>query len=498
MLLSPQSPIILAPWRSDSTICRNVSPLLRYLGVMLPYTPLHHLLMRQAVIPLIMTSGNISEEPIAGDNEEALKRLGGIADYFLMHNRDIYATYDDSVLFFMKGCPQIVRRARGFAPYPVHLPFSVECILACGAEEKSTFCLTRDNHAFVSQHIGDLKNMETMEHFSATIVLYKKLFRIGPAIIAYDMHPDYLSTKYALDQADGTLKLTAVQHHHAHIASCMADNAVTGQVIGVALDGTGYGTDGKKRAGEFLTADYNGFRRAGHLQYLPLPGGDAAVQRPYRTAIGYISALLGRDKLRTDMPFLQAVSCDEIDVVVKQIESGINTPYTSSMGRLFDAVSALLDICGRITYEGQAAVELEMTAYDYRNENAILYPFEFKINQQTTEILLSGLFTDIMKDIRSGERAGFISYKFHCSIAAMINNMCCAIRKDTSLSSVALSGGVFQNRLLLEKTVPLLENNGFAVLLHKQVPCNDGGISLGQAVIAHHTQGESNVSGSTG
>ena len=498
MLLSPQSPIILAPWKRNSSVLQNVSPQLRYLGIMLPYTPLHHLLLKQVKLPLVMTSGNISEEPITRDNEEVLRRLSSIADYFLVHNRDIHSTYDDSVLFFFKDTPQMVRRARSYAPHPIHLSFQSEQILACGAEEKSNFCLTRDDHAFVSQHIGDLKNLETMEHFTDTVGLYKKLFRIEPKVIAHDMHPDYLSTKYAREQ--GSVKLISVQHHHAHIASCMADNALSSPVIGVALDGTGFGIDGHIWGGEFLVSDYGSFRRAGHLQYLPLPGGDAAIQRPYRTAIGYIATLLNKDALQPILPFLKTVATDEINIILKQLDAGFNTPLTSSMGRLFDAVSAMLGIRQRINYEGQAAVELEMAAYDYRNEaTGLSYPYILENDNGTTVVLLQNLFDAIIKDIRRGEKTGLLSLKFHHSIAAIINDMCAVIRKDTGINNVALSGGVFQNRLLLEVTVPLLENNGFIVFTHRQVPCNDGGISLGQAVIAHHTvQGERHVSGSAG
>ena len=306
LLTSPQSPIVLVRWREDSSISRDVAPGLRFLGVMLPYTPLHHVLLRDAGLPLVMTSGNLSEEPIATDNEEALARLAGIADYSLLHNRDIYSGYDDSVAVVELGAARLVRRARGYAPYPVPLQFEAGQVLGCGAEERNTFCLTRDHYAFVSQHIGDMENLETLEHFQDTVSLYKGLFHVEPEIIAHDLHPDYLSTRYAQELGASGRKLVPVQHHHAHIASCMADNGLDSPVIGVAFDGTGMGTDGRIWGGEFLVADYGGFRRAGHLEYLPLPGGDAATNRPYRTAIAYILTLLGEDDLNAVIAMSQS------------------------------------------------------------------------------------------------------------------------------------------------------------------------------------------------
>jgi len=289
LLQSPQCPIVLLRWKPNSSnISPAVAPNLNYLGVMLPYTPLHHLLLRETGIPLVMSSGNLSEEPIAKDNSEALIRLSGIADYFLFHNRDIFARYDDSV-YMVEGVPQAIRRARGYAPFPTSLPFEAKQILACGAELKNTFCLTKDKHAFLSQHIGDMENEETLEHFENTIELYKKLFRIEPEIVAYDMHPEYLSTKYALNIGlEQGLSLVPVQHHHAHIVSCLVENKVEGPVIGVAFDGTGYGTDGTIWGGEFLLADWHSFQRAGHLEYVPLPGGEAAIRKPYRMALSYL------------------------------------------------------------------------------------------------------------------------------------------------------------------------------------------------------------------
>jgi len=435
-----------------------------------------------------MTSGNISEEPICKDNDEAVRRLSGIADYFLVHNRDIYARYDDSVTIVEKGDLQLTRRARGYAPFPVHLTFNAKQVLGCGAEEKNTFCLTRDNYAFVSQHIGDMENLETVDHFENTLSLYKKLFRIEPEIVAYDLHPEYLSTKYALElgSRSGQLKLVPVQHHHAHIASCMADNKIEAPVIGVALDGTGYGSDGRIWGGEFMIADYKGFERLGHLEYLPLPGGAAAIKRPYRIAVGYLVTLLGESSLTPGLSFLKHIDPIEIELIKQQLRAGINSPLNSSMGRLFDAVSALIGVRTEIDYEGQAAVELEMVAYDAVDKvGDRAYPFCIIEIEGVHIIQLKELFASVVKDLSGRISKACIAAKFHNTVAKMILEMCRLIAGKTGINQVALSGGVFQNRMLFRKVVPMLESAGLSVLVHKQVPCNDGGISLGQSVIAN-------------
>ncbi|HEU65071.1 MAG TPA: carbamoyltransferase HypF [Chloroflexi bacterium] len=514
LLASPQSPIVLTRWREDSSVARQVAPNLRFLGIMLPYTPLHHILLRDTGLPLVMTSGNLSEEPIARDNDEALRRLSGIADYFLVHNRDIYSRYDDSVAIVERGTSQLVRRARSYAPYPIRLPFEARQVLGCGAEEKNTFCLTKDNYAFVSQHIGDMENMETLEHFDSTISLYKRLFHIEPEIVVHDFHPDYPATKYARELGESGMKLVPVQHHHAHIASCMVDNGLESPVIGVAFDGTGLGADGNIWGGEFLVADYSSFNRAGHLEYLPLPGGEAAIKRPYRTAIGYILTLLGEDALdaviaspdfigakQSGLASIAQVSEVEIEVIKRQIERKINSPLTSSMGRLFDAISALLSIRGEIDYEGQAAVELEMAAYssviarpvpskareldEAISDTQESYPYQVVEDKGIRIVHLKDILSSVIEELRQGVSRGRISVKFHNTVARMTNEMCHLIAGEIGISQVALSGGVFQNRLLLRKTVSLLEGSGLRVFTHRQVPCNDGGISLGQAIIAN-------------
>ncbi len=483
LLASPGSPIVLMKKRPDSNIAEDVAPGLDYLGVMLPYTPLHHLLLHEAGLPLVMTSGNISEEPIARDNDEALRRLGSIADFFLIHDRDIYARYDDSVMTVTGGAPRFVRRARGHAPYPIHLPRTSRQVLACGAEEKNTFCLTRDNFAFVSQHIGDMENLETLEHFTDTIELYKKLFRIQPETIAYDTHPEYLSTKYALEIASTQkTNLISIQHHHAHIASCLVDNGQDGPVIGVSLDGTGYGSDGRIWGSEFLVADCQKFTRATHLEYLPLPGGARAIKRPYSTAIGYLLAL-GIDPDPTLPPF-EGISEEEIDIIKHQVATGLNTPLTSSMGRLFDAVAALVGIRGIIEYEAQAAIDLE-TAASHETGETGRYPFKVTEVDGVNIVRLGDLLAAIIEDLGCQTSKPVIAARFHNTVAGMIVELCQTISSHTGLSEVALSGGVFQNRLLLEKSVTRLESAGFTALTHRQVPCNDGGISLGQAVIAN-------------
>jgi hydrogenase maturation protein HypF len=485
LLASPYSPIVLLRWKPKSSVSPAVAPNLKYLGVMLPYTPIHHLLLRETNLPLVMTSGNLSEEPIAKDNDEAVRRLAGIPDYFLVHNRDIYARYDDSVTIVEKGVPQLIRRARGYAPYPIHLSFKGQQILGVGAEEKNTFCLTRDDYAFVSQHIGDMENLETMEHFTNTIELYKKLFRIEPRIIAHDLHPDYLSTKYAQELAANSpeLKLIPVQHHHAHIVSGMVDNGITTPVIGVAFDGTGYGTDGTIWGGEFMVADYCGFNRMGHFEYLPLPGGAQAIKKPYRTVIGYIQSLFDENNLK-NFAFLEHIDPDEMRIIQRQMEQKINSPLTSSCGRLFDAVSALIGVRSEIQYDAQAAIELEMLACDEENENSV-FPFTIVEQNSVNLIKVKELFSAIIKDLQNNVSQARIAARFHNTVARIILNVCQAIYKETDITQVVLSGGVFQNRLLLRRAVSLLEAEDFKVFTHRQVPTNDGGISLGQAIVAN-------------
>ncbi len=489
LITSPQCPIVLLERLEHSTAAPNVAPGHRTLGVMLAYTPLHHILLRDVGRPLVMTSGNLSEEPIACDNDEALRRLGGLADAFLLHNRDIYSRYDDSVwqvAVWENGAPaaQPLRRARGYAPFPISLPFPVAPLLAVGPELKNTFCLTRDQYAFVSQHIGDMENLETLEHFRHTLEVYRRLFRLEPQGIVHDLHPDYMTSRFAREYAGqmGIPILGAVQHHKAHIAACLADSGRhpdDGEVIGVAMDGTGYGEDGRIWGGEWFAGGYAGMRRMAHLMYLPLPGGDAAIHHPWRIAAGYLYSLFGRRAVPEDL-----APPDHLELLFQQVDRRLNTPLTSSMGRLFDAVSALLGICRRASYEAQPAIEMEHAA-EPPSFSDPPYPFAQEEQDGITIVRLEPLLEAILRDRASGMPAPAIAWRFHLTIAHMIAEVCASIAKRTGLRTVALSGGCFQNLLLLRLTVPLLESAGFHVLLHRQVPCNDGGVALGQAVLGH-------------
>lgn len=490
LLTSRQSPIVLLRRRTGRFgVCPSVAPNLEYLGVMLPYTPLHHLLTAESNLPLVLTSGNLSGEPIAKDNEEALRRLGDVADYFLLHNRDIHVRYDDSVCMVSEGIPRTVRRARGFVPHPVSLPYTSRQVLACGAEEKNTFCLTRDRYAFVGPHIGDLSDEQTFEHYESCIDLFRRMFRIDPRMVACDMHPDYASTKYAerVSRWQG-LPLIPVQHHHAHIVSCMVENGEAGPVIGVAFDGTGYGTDGAIWGGEFLLADFKGFRRAGHLEYVPMPGGEAAIRKPYRMALAYMFSLLEENIDLKGLPLEKYTG--EADLIRRQLARCVNAPLTSSAGRLFDGVSALLGIREEIDYDSQAAIELESAAMGECGRPAP-YPFSFSEESGTCIIQTGPLIDAVIRDIRAGVSDSRIAMAFHVTMADMIAALCRRIYEDTGVRHVALSGGVFQNRLLLGLARAALEKEGFEVFLQAQVPCNDGGISLGQAVVADHVFSDS-------
>lgn len=476
LLESVKRPILLLREKKDSKLAKSVAPNQKYQGVMLPSTPIHHIILNYYGKPLVMTSGNITEEPIAMENEEALERLKGIADSFVLHNRGIYSRYDDSVARIVFDEEILLRRARGYAPFPIYLPFEVDEILACGAELKNTFCLTKKNYAFISQHIGDLENMETMESFLKTLELFKKLFRINPKIVAYDLHPRYLSTQYALS-IEG-VKLVGVQHHHAHMVSCMIENGFTGKAIGVTFDGTGYGLDGKIWGGEFLLGDLKDFERLGHLSYVPLAGGEETVRKPFRMALCYLLSIGKEIPSYLHRNFLEILKDEEIKAIESMIKTGLNTVLTSSCGRLFDAVSAVLGIREINSYEAQSAMELEMIADE--NED-VYYPFQVRDNLRFDQI---SIFNSVLEDIKKGVEREKISARFHNTIAYIILKGCEIMREKKGVNTVALSGGVFQNLYLFKKVVNLLKNKGFSVLYHKKVPTNDGGISLGQAIIA--------------
>jgi hydrogenase maturation protein HypF len=495
--------VVPDPAVTSAAVADNVAPKNRYLGVMLPYTPLHHVLMKKSGMVLIMTSGNLSEEPIAAENEEAMRRLGDIADAFLMHDRDIFSRYDDSVVRKADGEMQLIRRARGYAPYPVKLPFKSKTqILAVGPEQKNTFCLVKQDNAFVSQHIGDLENAETLAHYQATLELYERLFRVKPALIAYDLHPEYLSTKFALGLAKETgLPLVGVQHHHAHTAGVMAEHGMKDPVIGISFDGTGYGTDGTLWGGEILVADWAGFERVAHFRPVALPGGAAAIKRPARMAVSYLYTLLGSSALALPLPVLRRLGKDERFVVPQMIDKRLNSPLTSSCGRLFDAVAALLDVRDEARFEGQAAMELEAVA-NGRPDGT--YPIGLrespapkklaKLGKDAGERLVEGgtvlvldqtlLFEALLSDIDDGCTVPVMAGRFHAAVADAIVAVCRRLREERGLATVALSGGVFQNKLLSELVGAKLRRSHFTVLTHRFVPANDGGISLGQAVSA--------------
>lgn len=481
LLLSPQRPIVLLERRATSTVVEQVAPGQRSLAAMLPYSPLHVLLLeRQPGFPeaLVMTSGNLSEEPIAIENGEARQRLARLADAFLMHDREIETRCDDPVMRSFAGAPYPLRRSRGYAPFPVRLPWEAPPLLAAGAELKNTFCLTRGDYAFLSHHIGDLENYETLRSFERAVEHFERLFRVQPQAVAYDLHPDYLASRYALQRAEREgLPTIGVQHHHAHVAACMAEHGLDGEepVIGVVFDGTGYGDDGAIWGGEFLVADYRGYRRAAHLAYFQLPGGDAAVREPWRVALALMrQAGLGWE---ADLPLVAAGSEAAQGIVLRMLKANLHAPRTSSMGRLFDAVASLADLRHEVNYEAQAAMELEAAA-DTAERGA--YPFD--VGQGVVDP--APVVREIVREVRARVPIGTIAGRFHNGVAEMTREVCERIRSDTGLVRVALSGGVWQNMMLLLGTVERLRAAGFEVLLHRQVPANDGGLALGQAAVA--------------
>jgi hydrogenase maturation protein HypF len=479
LLLSEQRPIVLLEKKADAEISEAVAPGANTLGFMLPYTPLHHLLLEGFDRPLVMTSGNISDEPICYRDIEANDRLKNIADHYLRHDRRIHIRTDDSVARVFGDKQIILRRSRGYAPAPVKTSFKFEKqILACGAELKNTFSLARDNYAFVSHHIGDLENLETLRSYAEGIEHFKRLFHIQPEVIAYDLHPEYLSTKYA-HSCEGIENKIGVQHHHAHIASCMADNSIEGEVIGVAMDGLGFGTDGKFWGGEFFVADLKDAERVFHLDYIPMPGGARAIREPWRMAASYLYKVYGDDFLDLDLPFVKELDQTGWTAMRSMITSGTNSPQTSSIGRLFDAIAALLNVRQAVHYEGQAAIELEAVA-----DKNTAAGYEFKIDEGSVvkaEPVIRGAVDDLLNGVPAAE----ISARFHLAVAGLIGRLAKRLRDERKLNRVALSGGVFQNMFLLKRAAALLQSNGFEVLTHGRVPANDGGISLGQAAIAN-------------
>lgn len=478
LLKSPQRPIVLLKKREPNSISKEVAPRNRYFGAMLPYTPLHYLLLSRGFTALVMTSGNLREEPIAIDNDDAFERLSDIADYFLIHNRDIYLRSDDSIVRKAAGAIRFIRRSRGYVPVPVFLNKKIPSILACGAELKNTVCLTKGNQAFLSQHIGDLENLATYDFFKLTIRHMQRILDINPEIIAFDLHPDYLSTRYAEELQN--INKIQVQHHHAHIVSAMAENRIDDPVIGLSFDGTGYGTDGAIWGGEILIADIEKFYRAAHFAYVPMPGSTAAIKEPWRMAVSYLYDALGQDFWNLGLPVLKAIEADKVKIIVDMIRKKINSPLTSSLGRLFDGIAAITGIRYKVAFEGQAAMELEMLAAD---KVADIYDYEW-ITTEGHKILTRPIIQGVVNDMVNGIHPSVISRKFHQTLIQMFSDLCAVIRKESGLNRVVLSGGVFQNSLLLTGLIKALEEKNFQVFTHSKVPANDGGISLGQAMVA--------------
>jgi len=478
VLSSYQRPIVLLNKKKNHNIAAAVAPHNRYLGVMLPYTPLHYLLFNYDFEALVMTSGNLGGMPICIANDSAFKMLSDIADYFLIHNRDICLHCDDSVVKYTRGSVRFFRRARGYAPMPIFLRCDTLPILACGGELKNTVCLTKGDHAFLSQHIGDLKNHETYTGFQQTIRHLQKILDLKPEIVACDLHPDYLSTRYAHEQNVTTI---AIQHHHAHIISCLAENRAQGPVIGLALDGTGYGSDGAAWGGEVLLADMARFERMAFLAYTALPGSNAAIKAPWRMAVSYLYAAFGKNFQNLNLPLFEQIGEQKIRFIVDMIDKKINSPLTSSLGRLFDGIAAIIGLCNHISFEGQAAMNLEMIAAD-RVERSYNYELD---SRETCLILWQPLIRGIVQDMHSGVSTAIISAKFHATVTKMFCEVCETVRKKSGVNQVALSGGVFQNTLLLTGMMRQLQKKGFQVFTHSITPCNDGGLSLGQALIAN-------------
>lgn len=485
-LIGRVRPIVVIPRRAGSGLAPAVSPGQETVGALLPYTPLHHLLLERAAgFPeaLVMTSGNRSEEPIAIDNEAAADHLDSIADAFLFHDRRIHQRCDDSVIRIFNGVDYPLRRARGLVPDPIRLSNGAPPLLAVGAGQKNTFCLTRDGLAFLGPHIGDLENEATLDAFSRSIDHFQALFGVTPASLACDLHPDYLSTRYAERRGESEgLPLVRVQHHHAHIAACLAEAgaAVDEPVIGFAFDGTGYGWDGAIWGGEVLLADLRGAERLSHLSTVPLPGGEAAVRQPWRMALTWLHrAGVAWDE---DLPCVSQAAPEAREVIARHLRSdagssGLIAPPTSSVGRLFDAVAALIGIRQEVREEGQAAVELEAIADP--GETAA-YPFDRSPDGYDPSPAIQA----IVRDLRAGVDRPRIAARFHNAIAAMVSTAAVDARNLSGVSRVALSGGVWQNVFLLHRTVERLEAGAFEVLLHRRVPPNDGGLSLGQAAVA--------------
>ena len=491
LLQSVTRPIVLARRRKNCCVADSVAPGIPWLGVFLPYAPLQHLLFADARLKaLVMTSANLSEEPIAIDNDEALSRLGKIADAFLMHDREILQRCDDSVMALVDGAPQLLRRARGFVPLAVPLPLDMDApqLLAVGGHLKNAFALARGRFAYQSQHLGDLENVTGLDFFREALAHLMHTFEIEPIAVAHDLHPGYLSTSWAKEwAAERKLPLIAVQHHHAHIAGCMAEHGVEDPVIGLSLDGTGYGMDGRIWGGEVLIARLDHFERFAHLEYVPMPGGEAAISEPWRMALGALHAA-GLDVESPEIRALLGIKPHEAHVLQRMIERGLNTPITSSCGRLFDAVAAIVLGRGLVDYEAQAAIELEGLAVDEPDDLESGYPLELYLGnwpvREAARISAAPLWRELLKDLGAGVSKSRIAARFHAGVAVAFVAAAKLAREATGIQSVALSGGCLHNRRLAQLLRFGLEEEGFQVSQHRNVSPGDGGLSYGQAVVA--------------
>ena len=480
LIAGPARPIVLAPRRDDARVAPSVAPGAPELGVMLPYSPLHHLLLSDLGEPLVLTSGNVSDEPIAYEDEDACERLAQIADLFLLHDRPIETRTDDSVLRVVGERPLPLRRSRGFVPASMPLP--LDCgrhMLACGAELKNTFALAKDGRAWVGHHVGDLKNYETLRSFAGGIAHFARLFAVEPEVVAHDLHPEYLSTKYAHD-LEG-VRLVGVQHHHAHLAACLAEHGERRAAIGAIFDGTGYGGDGTVWGGELLLGDLDGFERVGLLLPVRMPGGDAAVREPWRMACAWLSAAFG-EALPLPPRLHGQVKPNAWEQIAELARTGVASPLTSSIGRLFDAVAALCGVRAEVTYEGQAAVELEAVA-DPLETGA--YPLPVP-GAEGGALVLDARATvrAVVRDLGDGLPVSRVAARFHNGLAAATASACEMAAERTGARTVVLSGGVFQNRTLLASTAGLLRESGLRVLIPERLPPNDGGIAFGQLAVA--------------
>lgn len=477
-LVSWRRPIVLLEMKKDQRQQRLANQLnagLSILGVMLPYMPFHYLLFsRLKTNAIVLTSGNFSSEPILTDNREALDKFSSFVDATVLHNRDIFNRTDDSVVRIMGGVERILRRSRGYVPSPVRTALNTDGILAFGAELTNCFCVGKGDKAFLSQHIGDLQGLETTLFYENTIALFIKLFRITPALLAVDMHPGYISTKTGLKYKN--LPIVVVQHHHAHIASCMAEHKLDEKVIGIALDGTGYGSDGNSWGAEFMICDLNDFERITHFDYIPQPGGDLAAEEPWRMAVSYLYKVYGSNFIELQLPFLSRIDPEKLGMIPKMIDKNINCPLTSSAGRLFDCVSSLLDLVQVATFQAEGPMRLESLVLDDCSQ---CYPFEFR-----KTICFDATIRNIVEDIRRDIDKGTIATKFHNTIILVIFEFANSIRLKLGLNKVVLSGGVFQNKYLLEGAIEILQKNNFEIYSHSSVPANDGGIALGQLAVA--------------